>query len=228
MRHLACIMDGNRRWAQARGLSPWYGHKEGLDAVKRIINFCIKSSISHLSLFTFALQNFKRSSQEIDFLFAMLQDQAGYVLQDFKKYEVRISFTGDKACFPGSLIPIIEKIEQETQEYKKLHVHLLFCYGAQEEILAGAKQIAEQVKAGVLEPSDITMSLFERNLWMSGVPHPDLIIRTGGAQRLSNFLLFQAAYSELYFLSCMWPEITDKDVTQAIEYYYRCKRNFGV
>jgi undecaprenyl diphosphate synthase len=221
-------MDGNRRWAQTHGLMPWYGHKEGVEATYRVINFCLEKGIKHLSLFTFAIQNFKRSPQETNHIFDMMLEHAQEVLESMLKKNVRIQFIGDRTLFPKKLTDICENIEQKTSASSSLHLYLFFCYGGQEDIIETTKKIALQVAQGKITPDQIDAKLFEQSLWTANVPSPDLIIRTGGVNRLSNFMLYQAAYAELYFLDCMWPELAHEHLELAMEYFKTCKRNFGV
>lgn len=228
IKHLACIMDGNRRWAQQKNLQPWYGHKEGVDAAFRVINFCLSRNIEYLSLFMFAIQNFKRSAQEINYIFDMFATNAQEVVAMFIKHDVRVQWIGDRSLFPESLQALCQEIEERTAHAQKLKLQLLFCYGGQEEIVAATKAIAQDVKAGIITPDAISPDLFKTYLWSGAIIHPDLIIRTGKVHRLSNFLLYQAAYSELYFVDCLWPEISEDYLQQAVDYFNNCQRNFGI
>lgn len=225
--HLACIMDGNRRWAKKRALMPWYGHKEGAQAVRTVIRFCIDKGISYLSLYTFSLENFNRSQQEKDYIFSFLVTESEKELPFFVEHGIRIKFVGDRSLFPRSVVTTCQKIEEETKQCNKLTIQVLFCYGSRQEIIAAVQKIANQVALGQLTADEINDEIFKSNLWTDGVPDPDLIIRTGGLQRLSNFLLYQSAYSELYFLDCLWPDITERDLQAAADYFNNCKRNFG-
>jgi undecaprenyl diphosphate synthase len=229
MKHLACIMDGNRRWAKSQGWLPWFGHKEGVEAAKRAIEFCLENKISYLSLYTFSTENFKRPREEISYLFDIIFYEALEALLPMcKEQQVRVKFIGDRSLFPISLTPRIEQLEEETKQYSRLTLNVLFCYGAQQEMVSGVKNIIAAVKAGALDPDDISEATITQNLWTNGTPPPDMILRTGGVKRLSNFLLYQAAYSEFYFLDCMWPEIQKKDLAQAVSYFNECRRNFGI
>jgi undecaprenyl diphosphate synthase len=227
MQHLACIMDGNRRWANAHGLLPWYGHKEGLDAAMRVVIFAQKKKIPYVSLYLFALQNFKRSQEEIEHIFAMLINQGEYIVQECLTHNILVRFIGNRSLFPERLSTTINLIEKSTAHCTSLVVNLLFCYGAQEEIIFACQKIAEKIKKEELQPDEITSSVFENHLLMSPNPPPDLIIRTGKSHRLSNFLLYQAAYAELYFADCLWPEIDYAELEKAYLYFLNCKRNFG-
>lgn len=226
--HLACIMDGNRRWALQQGLLSLFGHRKGFDAVKRVIDFCLEKQIAYLSLYAFSLENLQqRSPEEQHYLFEVLAQEALQDLEMFKCKNVRIRFIGDRALFPASVRPVCEKAEQETAGGTALQVNFLLCYGGRQEIADAAKRIAIQVAQDDLQPADVTKDLFEKFLWTSGIPSPDLMIRTGGDIRLSNFLLFQCAYSELYFLDILWPDISSMQLESALTYYDKCRKNFG-
>jgi len=220
-------MDGNRRWAIRQGLLSFFGHRKGLDAVKLVIDFCLTKNIAYLSLYTFSTENLQRSAEEQRYLFEVLAQEAARELEEFKQKNVRMRFVGDRALFPKSVQPVCEKIEEETAHCTALEVNFLLCYGGRQEIVAATKRIATQVAQGQLQAEDITPQMFENFLWTAGTPAPDLIIRTGGQHRLSNFLLFQCAYSELYFLDCMWPEISAEELKMALTYYDECQKNFG-
>jgi undecaprenyl diphosphate synthase len=228
MQHLACIMDGNRRWAKAHGLLPWYGHKEGFDAAIRIISFAQQKKIPYVSLYLFALQNFKRSQEEIDHIFTMLANQATHIVTECLTHNILVRFIGDRSLFPKTLSHSIDFIEQSTAHCTSIVVNLLFCYGGQEEIVSACQKIAEKIKSEELQPDQITSLVFENYLWSSPNPPPDLIIRTGKSSRLSNFLLYQAAYAELYFADCLWPEIDYAELEKAYIHFLNCKRNFGI
>jgi len=228
VQHLACIMDGNRRWARQKGWRSWDGHREGVKAVERVINFCLKKNISHLSLYTFSLENFKRSEAEKRYLFNILAEELKQEVPFFLEKDIAIHFIGDRSRFPDSLKSLCCQVEQETGGCKTLSLQLLFCYGGQQEIVAAVKDIVAEVKKGKIVGEEITPALLHSYLWTGPIPEPDLIVRTGGMHRLSNFLLFQAAYSELYFLDCMWPELTEEKLENVFNKFMQDKRNFGV
>jgi undecaprenyl diphosphate synthase len=227
LNHLACIMDGNRRWAKQQGKMPWYGHGQGIETVHTVIEFCLRKKISYLSLYTFSLENFSRSPQENNYLFGLMLKEAQKGSQEFKKQGIRLRFIGDRALFPVSLQPLLDDLEQETAHCNTLIVNLLFCYGGRQEITAAVKKIAQQVKDGSLPEEAITPELIGNYLWTGLMPDPDLIIRTGGFSRLSNFLPYQSAYSELQVLDCLWPDLTAVHLQNAYDSFMDCKRNFG-
>jgi undecaprenyl diphosphate synthase len=228
MQHLAMVMDGNRRWAKRYGFQPWQGHKEGTKAVERVIKFCVEQGIKHLSLYAFSLENFNRTPEELKYLFSLIVDQAETQLDTCLDNGVRMRFVGDRSRFPEQTVAPIERLEKKTEHLDKLIVHFLFCYGGRQEIVASVKSIVQKIKQGLLTEDQINEATFADSLWMRGVPDPELIVRTGGAQRLSNFLLYEAAYSELYFLDCLWPEVTTDHLNDMMTYFANCKRNFGV
>jgi len=227
IKHLACIMDGNRRWACRKGILPWYGHREGADVVRVAIETCLAHDIKHLSLYAFSIENLKRSARENSYLFKLLIDEAPAVLKECIERSVRIRFVGERSLFPSEVLQTCEQLERETAHFDRMQINFLFCYGAQQELLSAVKRIVADVEEGLTCPNEISQELLEQHLWTAGMPPPDLIVRTGGGQRLSNFLLYQAAYSELYFLDCLWPDLTKKHLDDAIDYFHACKRNFG-
>lgn len=227
LNHLAIVMDGNRRWARKQGLLPYKGHEQGVQSIKKVMQFCVEQNIKHLSLYGFSLENFNRSPQELEVFFALIAHYAHEGIEVFKQHNVQVRFVGDRALFPVQVKKELEIIEQETAQNNTLFVHVLFCYGGRQEIFAGIKNLIGKIKTGELSEQNISATDFEACLWMAGIPEPDLIIRTGGAQRLSNFLLYHAAYSELYFLDCLWPEISTQHLQDALSYFKTCQRNFG-
>lgn len=228
LKHLACIMDGNRRWAARQSLSHLLGHKKGIEIIDTVTDFCLAKNIPYLSLYTYSIENLQnRSSYEQDYLFGQLAQEALQNIDNFKQKNVRIQFIGDRTLFPESMQHVCEVVERETAQCIGLELSLLLCYGGRQEIADTAQRIAQQVAQGTLKIDDITPELFEDNLWTRSLPSPDLIIRTGGQHRLSNFLLYQAAYSELYFLDCMWPDVSSVELESALVYYNKCRKMFG-
>lgn len=221
-------MDGNRRWALKQGFASWFGHKKGLDTIQRVIDFCLDKHISYLSLYTFSLENLqKRSSDEQHYLFEVLAQEASQDLDIFKNKKVSIRFIGDWTLFPASVKDLCKKVEEETKLGNALQVNFLLCYGSQQEIVNAVKCIANDIAQGNLPIQDITTNTLEKYLWTADIPLPDLLIRTGGQKRLSNFLLYQCAYSELYFLDCLWPDISNNDLELAFTHFDKSQKNFG-
>lgn len=228
MVHLACIMDGNRRWALRRGWLPWHGHSEGIEVARHVIDFCLQKGISYLSLYTFSIENFiNRSPEEITYLSNLMKKRSDTIITDFKKKGVKICVIGDRSYYSNIIRELCDWAEHETADGTKLQLNLLLGYGARQEMINATKKIVEKVQKGELSLDDITSTLFENYLWTCGIPDPDIIVRTGGYKRLSNFLLYQAAYSEFYFLDCLWPDLTKEHLKQVVDYFNQCNRNFG-
>lgn len=223
--HLAIVMDGNRRWAKKNNLPAWQGHNEGVKALERTVDFCLENSIKILTCYVFSLENFKRSQEEKDHLFNLLIEHSNKFFHKLSEKQVRVRFVGDRSLFPESVRSTIESIEQATWNHNKLLVNMLFSYGGRQEILDAVQNIAHKYKQDNLDLATISAENFKKYLWLGDIPDPDLIIRTGGDQRLSNFLLYQAAYSELYFTNSLWPDFDVKQLAKAINYYNSCRRS---
>lgn len=228
MQHLAIIPDGNRRWAKQHKLESIFGHQRGTEIVKTAINVCLNHEIPYLSLYTFSLENFNRSDLEKNYLFNLLIDSfAKEQLAELIRGGIRIRFIGDHTLFPPKLHNTITYIQDQTKHLSKLNLNLLFCYGAKTEITHAVRKLAQQAKDGLIDVNQINEDSIHNALWTADIPDPDLIIRTGGIVRLSNFLLYQAAYSEFTFLDCYWPEVTQELLEQCIQKFETINRNFG-
>jgi len=222
-------MDGNRRWAQKQGMAPWNGHRKGIEPIKTAVEFCLKKQIPYLSLYTFSLENLKRPQEELDYLFNMLaQEMTNEKLNELYQQGIKVRFVGDQSAFPDKLRATINDITERTASGDKLTLNILFCYGGQQEIVNATKKIVAAIQNGSLNVENITPETFNHYTWLGDQPHPDLIIRTANVKRLSNFLTFQSAYSELLFLECYWPDMTEKDFEKALNEFYSRKRSFGV
>lgn len=228
IKHLGCVMSGNRTWAKRQGWLPLMGYKYGVQAIRRVIDFCLKKNIAYLSLYTFSIENFKRPENEKNYLFQVLaKEEFNSMLEDALAKGVRIKFIGDHSLFPDSVATMFTQAEERTAHLENMTVNFMFCYGGRQEIVHATQVIAQKIKNGELQESQITPELFSAHLWTQGIPDPDLIIRPDGEKRLSNFLLYQAAYTELYFLDCLWPGLTEEHLGDAWNYYTSVKRNFG-
>ena len=226
--HLACIMDGNRRWAKKHGMFAYKGYSEGLEAIKKVIGFCIKKKIKFLSLYAFSSENFRRSDEEKGFLFDLAVKKGGKgFLSDLIKNGVAVKFVGDLQLFPKDVRETCIEMEQETSHCKTLIINMLFGYGARQEIVSASKKMARDLASKKISEEDISEESFKKYLWTNGTPDPEVIVRTGLVKRLSNFLLYQAAYSELYFPNCLWPEIEEEHLQQIWDDYHGVKKNFG-
>ncbi len=228
MKHLAIIPDGNRRWAKQNKLESFFGHKKGIDAVRSAITVCIKNGIKYLSFYTFSLENIRRSELEKSYLFNLLSTEFASQLPELIKEQVRIRFLGDRNLFPADILKTIDHLEEQTKHLEVLNLNLLFFYGAQQELAHAMQAIAKKVKTGEINAHEISIDTIKEYLWTSGMPDPELIIRTGSVSRLSNFLLFQAAYSELMFLDAFWPEANEIILQGCIDKFTGIQRNFGV
>lgn len=228
IRHLGCIMDGNRRWAKKNSTSLKDGVLEGLARIETAVDFCIERNIEFLSLYTFSIENLKRSVFERACYFGVLLEYGHDIAQKMIKKGVRIRFIGNRGLFPQEVVDMCNAIEAMTANCSKLSVQLLFCYGGRQEIVEAAKNIALSVQQGNIALQDVTEELFKNYTWTSDLPDPELIIRTGNMNRLSGFLLYQSAYSELYFPTCLWPDMHIEEFSKALDYYDSCTRNFGL
>jgi len=222
--HLGIIIDGNRRWAKKRGLPSFEGHRRGLDRVNKIGEWCRKRGVKILTLYTFSTENWNRSKKEISFLMKLLSEALNRKnVKELHQRKIKLQVIGQKERLPRSLQQRIKEAEGLTQNNKEGILNLAISYGGRPEIVQAVKNIIKKK----VPASKITEDLINKNLWTADLPEPDLIIRTGGAQRLSNFLTWQSIYAELYFTKKYWPEFTEKDLDEALLDYSRRQRRFG-
>ena len=220
LKHVAIIMDGNGRWGLKRKKSRNYGHKAGLETIEKIIKSSIKNKIKYLTLFAFSTENWKRPKNEIKFLFKLLDNFIDKKLVNFNKNNIKLKIIGDIRNFSGKLKKKLDSSEKITKKNKKLQVNLAINYGSKKEIVFAFKKL---IKKGL---KTSTQNL-EKNLYTSGIPDPDILIRTGNTKRLSNFLLWQIAYTEIFFEKKLWPDFNEKDYNVIISKFKKTKRNFG-
>lgn len=225
--HVAIIMDGNGRWAKSKGLPRIYGHKKGAEIAKRIIIKTRELEIPVLTLFSFSKENRLRPKDEVNFLFNLFKEYLKNELELMKKHGIQLRIIGDKKELPGDLYEIIEHVEKETSKCNKLILCIALNYSGRSEIIRATKLIAERVKNGDVNISDIDESLFKKFLYTSDLPDPDLLIRTSGEIRISNFLLYQLAYTEFYFTPVYWPDFTEQEYLKALYSYQQRERRFG-
>lgn len=218
--HLALIMDGNRRWAQRKSLLARLGHRQGMKTAEMVIQYCLDKNISHVSLYTLSLENLKRSTEEVSYLFSLIYEAQKQV-DKFIKAGVKVKFVGDSSFLPEKTRVICKEIEQDTEQGEKLECNLLLCYGGQQEIIAATQALIKKA------PEEVSKELFQKHLWLTNTPDPELIIRTGGFKRLSNFLLFQAAYAEIRFLDCLWPDLTEEELHKNVLDCLQAQKNIG-
>lgn len=226
-RHLAIIMDGNGRWAQKRGLPRTVGHKQGVEAVREAVKSARNMGIQYLTLYSFSSENWSRPEAEITELFGLLRMFIRRDLADLHKNNVCVKVIGRKKGVPEDILNLLDEAQNLTCDNTAQTLVIAFNYGSRDEITDAVKQIATDVSSGKLKIDDISDETITNAMDTAGIPDPDLLIRTSGEIRLSNFLLWQIAYSELVFLECLWPDFTKKDLEAAIRIYQSRTRKFG-
>ncbi len=225
--HVAIIMDGNRRWAKARGLPRMAGHRRGAEAVRVAVESCCELGISYLTLYAFSSENWSRPPSEVEELMALLRHYLRWEIGELRANNVRVCFIGNRAPLAHDIKSLIDEAETKTCASTGLTLTIAINYGGHSEILGACRNIARAVSEGALNPASITEDVFERYLDTANMPSPDLLIRTSGEQRLSNFLLWQLAYSELVFVDTLWPDFTKRTLERAIGEYRGRDRRYG-
>ena len=225
--HVAIIMDGNGRWAQARGLPRIAGHRRGAQSVRTAVKCSVKCGVRYLTLYSFSSENWKRPVREVEDLMDLLRRYLLSEIADLHKNGVRLRVIGDRDELSPDIVKLIEEGEASTAGNDKLDLIVALSYGGRSEIVSAIRKIAKKVEAGQLQSDEIDESVLEAHLETADIPDPDLLIRTSGEQRISNFLLWQIAYSELVFLETLWPDFLEKDFLKAINEYQRRERRFG-
>lgn len=225
--HVAVIMDGNGRWAKSRGLPRTAGHKKGVDAVRRTVEAAGELGIGYLTIFSFSSENWRRPEEEVSDLMQLLRFYLRSEIADLHRNGVRLRVIGDRARLSKDIVGLIENAENLTRDNRKLTLVVALSYGSRQEITLAARRLAEEVRAGTLDPADITEDRLSEHLFTADIPDPDLIVRTSGEKRISNFLLWQAAYAELVFVDTLWPDFSKRDLEAAIEEFHRRERRFG-
>jgi undecaprenyl diphosphate synthase len=226
-RHIAIIMDGNGRWAKQRNRPRTFGHSEGVEALRRTVEAAGELGVTHLTVFGFSTENWRRPVEEVNALFDLLRLYVARDLDRLVNEGVRVRVIGERADLQKDIAEIIENAEARTRHNDKQNLTIAFNYGGQDEIARAARRLAQDVAAGKLQPDAVTPERFESYLDTAGLPPPDLLIRTSGEARLSNFMLWQAAYTELVFLDVLWPDFNRAALEQAIDIYNRRERRFG-
>lgn len=225
--HLGVIMDGNGRWAKARGKRRTEGHIEGVKALRNLVQLCINYGVAHLTVFSFSSENWTRPKDEISFIFNLLRRFVASDLQSLIRNNVQVRIIGSRDGLESSLVRLIEDVETKTAGNSGLVLIVAFNYGGKAEIADATRHIAREVAAGRLSPEAITEETIAGALYTAGLPDPDLIIRTSGEQRISNFLLWQAAYSEFVFVDEYWPDFGEASFIKVLETFARRDRRFG-
>jgi undecaprenyl diphosphate synthase len=226
-RHVAIIMDGNGRWAAAHGLPRIKGHEQGAESVRAIVGACRDLGISYLTLYAFSVENWVRPPAEVEALMRLLVLFLGQYEKDLHANQTRLRMIGNLADLPAGVQKSLQGVMERTSVYTGRHLILALSYGGRTEIVAAMRQIAEKVRRGELAPADITDKTVAAHLYAPDVPDPDLVIRTSGEMRISNFLLWQISYSELYVTDTLWPDFREKEFRQALENYAGRQRRFG-
>ncbi|SDG90511.1 isoprenyl transferase [Roseospirillum parvum] len=226
-RHVAIIMDGNGRWAEARGLSRTAGHRRGVEAVREAVEGAAELGIAHLTLFGFSSENWRRPSGEVSDLMGLLRLYLKKEIKALDKNGVRLSVIGERDRLAPDIQQLIADSEALTRANTRLGLTIALSYGGRQEIARAARELAHEVAAGRLDPAVIDEALLESRLWTAELPDPDLLIRTSGEQRISNFLLWQSAYAELVFVEALWPDFTRQHLAQAVAAFAQRERRFG-
>ena len=217
LNHVAFIMDGNGRWGEKKGRGRNFGHLKGVEVVKKIVEISLKLKIPILTFYVFSSENWKRPKKEILYLFRLIKNYFDKEIHNIIKEKIKINIIGDEKKLPFDIKQTLKKTKKLTNKNKKIIVNLAINYGSKNEILSTCKKIKKK----------INIKNFEQNLYTKNIPDPDILIRTGGRQRLSNFMLWQLAYSELYFLKKLWPDFNSNDLIKILKNYKNIKRNFG-
>ncbi len=225
--HVAIIMDGNGRWAKARGLPRLAGHRAGAQAVRRTVEAAVEAGVSWLTLYAFSSENWRRPPEEVLELTGLLRHYIRQELAELGGQGVRVRVLGDRGRFDADTQADLAQAERNTKANTRLNLNVALSYGARDEIVAAARAAAEAAVAGHLDPAALDEAAFGRLLFTAGMPDPDLVIRTSGEHRLSNFLLWQSAYAELVFLDVLWPDFNAAELDAALAEYARRERRFG-
>jgi len=224
---LAIIMDGNRRWAKRRGLPAAAGHRRGAKTLEQVCRDAKDLGIRYLTLYAFSTENWQRSAEEVNALMTLLREYLKGGLAELQKNKVRIIFIGERNMLDEDIAAQMAEIERETAANDAFTLCLAISYGSRQEIVRAARLAAEQAKNGVIEPEDIDEAYFSGLLYTAGIPEPDMVVRTSGEQRISNYLLWQIAYSELYFTDVLWPDFGRRELEEIIQNYNTRERRYG-
>lgn len=229
--HIALILDGNRRWARSKGMAPWEGHKFGARKVDELLDWCLELGVKIVTLYVLSTENFKRPDEELQELFRLLEEKSRQYLHDERihRNKVKVKVIGRKEMLPQNIRKYLEEVEEATANYGNFFLNIAIAYGGRAEIVDAMRNIAQKVREGRLMPEEIDEKVIEQHLYTADLPKndPDLIVRTSGEERISNFLLWQCAYSELVFLDVYWPEFRKIDLMRAIRTYQKRNRRFG-
>jgi undecaprenyl diphosphate synthase len=226
-RHVAIIMDGNGRWAKMRGLPRTAGHKRGAESVRNAVSAARKLGISYLTLFGFSSENWKRPEGEVRALMGLLRLYLRSEVEELRKNGVRLRILGERSRLDPDIVSLIENAEARTKDNTDLTLLLALSYGSRQEMVGAARKLAADAKAGLIDPEEIDEDALADRLFTAGLPDPDLLIRTSGEYRISNFLLWQCAYAEMLFLDTLWPDFGEADLERAVRDFICRDRRFG-
>lgn len=227
-RHIAIIMDGNGRWARKRSLNRIRGHKEGTESVRNIVRACREIGVEVLTLYAFSTENWQRPRQEVTALMSILKSFLKSELAEMMENNILLNAIGDIERLPGNVLKVLREVMEETRQNQAMILNLALSYGGRNEIVRASKKIATQIKAGRLQPEEITEELFSDYLYTHGMPEPDLLIRTSGEMRISNFLLWQIAYAEIFVTQTLWPDFRREELIRILHDYQKRERRFGL
>ena len=227
-RHIAIIMDGNGRWARKRSLNRIRGHKEGTESVRNIVRACREIGVEVLTLYAFSTENWQRPRQEVTALMSILKSFLKSELAEMMENNILLNAIGDIERLPGNVLKVLREVMEETRQNQAMILNLALSYGGRNEIVRASKKIATQIKAGRLQPEEITEELFSDYLYTQGMPEPDLLIRTSGEMRISNFLLWQIAYAEIFVTQTLWPDFRREELIRILHDYQKRERRFGL
>ena len=225
--HVAIIMDGNGRWAKKRGMPRTYGHKKGAENVVKITRSMKESGVKFLTLYAFSTENWQRSKDEVDALMQLLNEYLDKELKEIMENNVRIRFIGERYMLSPSIQEKMLHLEKESAENTDLTLCIALSYGSRQEILAATQKIAQKVASGKMDVSQITQEAFSNELYTRDIPDPDILIRTSGEQRISNYLLWQLAYTELFFTDTLWPDFDKNELCDIIQSFNKRERRYG-
>lgn len=225
--HVAVILDGNGRWARQQGLPRYAGHRSGITAVRATVETAAKRGVQYLTLFAFSSENWSRPAEEVGMLMRLFADALRREVAELHRNNVRLRFIGDRSQLSASLVKRIEAAEAQTEANTGLCLFVAVSYGGRWDIARASRHLAQRVEAGELGAADIDEAALETELELGGIPDVDLLIRTGGEQRISNFLLWNLAYAELWFTDTLWPDFDEKRFEEALAYYARRQRRYG-
>ncbi len=225
--HIGIIMDGNGRWAKKRGLPRPVGHTYGAKTFKNITRYISKQGVKYLTLYAFSTENWKRPLEEVNAIMKIFRQYLMDALTDFKDDDIKVTFIGDRSAFAPDIIQLINETEEVAKNRQGMQLNIAMNYGGRDEILHSIKRICNEIASGRLNADSLTEEDIAKGLYTAGIPDPDLIIRTGGEHRLSNFMLYQSAYAEFYSTDTLWPDFSEEDFDKAIIEFNKRSRRFG-